>query len=233
MIMITDQVVASRINPSPVPTRRHLPAFRVAGRHVARPGRTAVLVNRLLDLGISLILLCLLAVPMLLIAVLVRLTSRGPALFKQQRVGQGDRPFVMYKFRTMRVDAEVETGPVWATRGDKRCTWLGNLLRRWCLDELPQLINVLKGDMNLVGPRPERPYFVRKFSHQWPAYSQRHQLPPGITGWAQVNGWRGDSSLQKRIECDLYYIRNWSVGFNLKILLMTPLKIILVDQHGS
>jgi lipopolysaccharide/colanic/teichoic acid biosynthesis glycosyltransferase len=234
MIVMTDQLAASRIHPSPARTRRAIYPFRLAGqRHVARGGRTALLINRLLDVGISAVLLGLLALPMLAIAVLVKLTSRGPALYRQQRTGQGGQPFVMYKFRTMGVDAEAETGPVWARRGDTRCTWLGNVLRRWCLDELPQLINVIKGDMSLVGPRPERPFFVEQFSQRLPAYDQRHQVPPGITGWAQINGWRGDSSLEKRIEYDLYYIRNWSVGFNLRILLATPLRIILVDQNGS
>ncbi len=211
-----------------------LPKFPLAGhRPAARRGRLALLANRSLDVGICAVLLGLLALPLLAIAVLVKLTSRGPALYLQQRTGQGGKLFVMYKFRTMGIDAEAETGPVWARRGDTRCTWLGNLLRRWCLDELPQLINVIKGDMSLVGPRPERPHFVKQFSQEFPAYSQRHQVPPGITGWAQINGWRGDSSLEKRIEYDLFYIRNWSLGFNLKILLTTPLTIFLADENGS
>ncbi len=121
----------------------------------------------------------------------------------------------------MRVDAEHETGPVWASKDDSRCTPLGRFMRRWSLDELPQLFNVLAGDMSLVGPRPERGVFVDKFRRQIPNYTQRHQVKAGITGWAQVHGWRGNTSLRKRIECDLYYICNWSLSLDLKILCMT------------
>jgi exopolysaccharide biosynthesis polyprenyl glycosylphosphotransferase len=181
---------------------------------------------RLLDISVAAAMLLLLGLPMLLVAVLVKLTSRGPAIYKQQRIGLGGRPFVIYKFRTMGLDAELSTGPVWAKRGDPRCTLLGHLLRRWCIDELPQLFNVLRGDMSLVGPRPERPYFVKEFTEKYPVYAQRHQVLPGMTGWAQVNGWRGDTSLQKRLEFDLYYVRHWSVGFNLKILVLTPWRLL-------
>jgi exopolysaccharide biosynthesis polyprenyl glycosylphosphotransferase len=185
----------------------------------------------MLDVALSSVALAVLALPMLVIALLVKFTSRGPALFKQQRVGLGGRPFTMYKFRTMHVDAEALSGPVWATRRDPRCTVVGNVLRRWCLDELPQLLNVLRGEMSLVGPRPERPYFVREFSSKFPAYPLRHQVLPGLTGWAQINGWRGDSSLEKRLEFDLYYVRHWSLWLNLRIMLLTPLRI-LVDPNG-
>ncbi len=198
----------------------------------ARRRQIALLANRLLDAVISAVLLAVLALPMLAIAVLVKVTSRGPALYKQKRTGLGGKPFVMYKFRTMRIDAEAETGPVWAKRGDPRCTRSGNLLRCWYLDELPQLFNVLRGDMSLVGPRPERPYFVQQFSQSIPAYDQRHQVRPGITGWAQINGWRGDTSLEKRVEFDLFYVRNWSLRFNLRILLLTPFRV-RVHQNGS
>jgi exopolysaccharide biosynthesis polyprenyl glycosylphosphotransferase len=187
---------------------------------------------RMVDVTISSAMLAVLAVPMLVIAALVKLTSRGPALYRQQRIGLGGRPFVIYKFRTMGTDAEVATGPVWATRGDVRCTVIGHVLRRWCLDELPQLFNVLKGEMSLVGPRPERPYFVKEFSLQYAGYADRHRVLPGMTGWAQVNGWRGDSSLEKRIEFDLYYVRNWSPWFNLRIILLTPFRL-LIDRHGG
>lgn len=199
---------------------------------VERPAALALFANRLFDVLMSAVLLAVLALPMLAIAVLVKLTSRGPALYKQKRTGLGGKPFVMYKFRTMGIDAEAETGPVWAKRGDTRCTRTGNLLRCWCLDELPQLFNVLRGDMSLVGPRPERPYFVQQFSQSIAAYDQRHQVRPGITGWAQINGWRGDTSLEKRVEFDLFYIRNWSLRFNLRILLLTPFRV-RVDQNGS
>jgi exopolysaccharide biosynthesis polyprenyl glycosylphosphotransferase len=187
---------------------------------------------RVLDVVIALALLALAALPMLVIALLVRRDSPGPALYRQRRVGLRGKTFVIYKFRTMHIGAEAETGPIWAKRGDPRCTPLGRRLRRFGLDELPQLFNVLAGDMSLVGPRPERPYFVRKFSQAIPSYNERHEVRPGLTGWAQINGWRGDSSLERRVECDLFYVRNWSLAFYLRILLLTPLRI-LVDRHGS
>ena len=196
----------------------------------ARPGRTTMLVNRVLDVVFSALLLCVLAAPMLLIGALIKLTNRGPALYKQVRTGMGGKSFVMYKFRTMRVDAEAETGPVWAKSGDPRRTAIGITLRRLGLDELPQLFNVLRGEMSLVGPRPERPCFVQSFSQKIPAYNRRHQVLPGITGWAQINGWRGDSSIEKRLEFDLFYIRNWSVLFNIWIMLLTPFAV-LVEQN--
>ena len=132
--------------------------------------------------------------------------------------------FQMLKFRTMRVDAEKETGPVWAKEKDPRRTKIGSFLRKTSLDELPQLFNVLKGEMSLVGPRPERPNFVQQFRETIPSYMLRHKIKTGMTGWAQVNGWRGNTSIEKRIEHDLYYIQNWSIGFDLRILLMTLLK---------
>jgi exopolysaccharide biosynthesis polyprenyl glycosylphosphotransferase len=205
-------------------TRRVVPAYP------ARPFTKSA--SRAVDVTVSIGMLAVLALPMVLVAILVKLTSRGPALYKQQRIGLAGRPFVIYKFRTMGINAEIDTGPIWAKRGDPRCTLLGHLLRRWCIDELPQLFNVLKGEMSLVGPRPERPYFVKEFSRQIPSYNQRHQVLPGMTGWAQVNGWRGDSSLDKRIEFDLYYVRHWTVWFNLRILLLTPLRL-LIDRHGG
>jgi exopolysaccharide biosynthesis polyprenyl glycosylphosphotransferase len=195
-----------------------------------RPRRTALLINRLIDVAGAGLLLCMLAVPMLLIAALIKLTSHGPALYKQVRTGLNGRSFVMYKFRTMRVNAEAETGPVWSKPGDPRCTPLGNILRRLSIDELPQFFNVLRGEMSLVGPRPERPHFVQSFSQRLPAYPRRHQVLPGITGWAQVNGWRGDTSLEKRLEFDLFYVRNWSVFFNIWIMLLTPFAV-LVEQN--
>jgi lipopolysaccharide/colanic/teichoic acid biosynthesis glycosyltransferase len=194
--------------------------------------RLALAAIRALDVVLALALLGLLALPMLAIAALVRRDSPGPALYRQRRVGLHGGTFLIYKFRTMHTGAEAETGPIWAKRGDPRCTPLGRRLRRFGLDELPQLFNVLAGHMSLVGPRPERPYFVRKFSQAIPGYDERHLVRPGITGWAQVNGWRGDSSLERRVECDLFYVRNWSPAFYLRILLLTPLRI-LVDPSGS
>jgi exopolysaccharide biosynthesis polyprenyl glycosylphosphotransferase len=195
------------------------------------PRRAAKLVCRVLDVAIAALLVCLLALPMLVIAALIKLNSRGPAVYRQQRTGLAGKPFVMFKFRTMRIDAEAESGPVWAKHHDPRRTAVGILLRRLSLDELPQLLNVLRGEMSLVGPRPERPYFVEVFSKRIPAYNQRHQMLPGITGWAQVNGWRGDSSIEARLECDLFYVNHWSVWFNLRILLLTPLRV-LVDRNA-
>lgn len=181
-------------------------------------GRVA---KRSMDLALAAAALALLSPVMLTLAALIKLTSRGPVLYRQPRAGQGGQSFDMLKFRSMRVGAEGTTGPVWATRGDDRCTGLGRFMRRWSLDELPQLLNVLAGDMSLVGPRPERSVFIERFRHEIPNYWQRHQVKSGMTGWAQVNGWRGNTSLRRRIECDLYYISNWSLWLDLQILLMT------------
>jgi exopolysaccharide biosynthesis polyprenyl glycosylphosphotransferase len=197
----------------------------------ARSGRTAFVVTRGLDVVLSALLLCVLGVPMLLIFLLVKLTSRGPVVYMQERAGLDGKPFVMFKFRTMRADAEAESGPVWAKSSDPRRTTVGIVLRRFCLDELPQLFNVLRGEMSLVGPRPERPCFVRELAQKIPAYNQRHQVLPGITGWAQINGWRGNSSIEQRIEFDLFYIRNRSVLFNMRILLLTPVRV-LIEKSG-
>jgi exopolysaccharide biosynthesis polyprenyl glycosylphosphotransferase len=158
---------------------------------------------------------------MFIIAFLVKWTSEGPIFYKQERIGMDGCSFQMLKFRTMRVNAEKETGPVWAKESDPRRTKVGTFLRKTSLDELPQLCNVMKGEMSLVGPRPERPIFVEKFRDRIPSYMLRHKIKAGMTGWAQVNGWRGNTSLEKRIEHDLYYIENWSIGFDLKILFMT------------
>jgi exopolysaccharide biosynthesis polyprenyl glycosylphosphotransferase len=203
----------------------------VVPHRVALPSRAALAINRALDVTFAVGLLVLCAVPMLVIAAMIKFTSRGPVIFRQERTGLRGRTFVMYKFRTMWVDAESATGPIWSKPGDTRCTPLGAILRRYSVDELPQLFNVVKGDMSLVGPRPERPYFVEKFSREHTSYSERLAVLPGITGWAQINGWRGNTSLEKRIECDLFYIRHWSVLFNIRILLKTPLRAI-IDDHG-
>jgi exopolysaccharide biosynthesis polyprenyl glycosylphosphotransferase len=183
-------------------------------------GFNAVL-KRLVDIGLSAAALILLAVPMAIVAALVKATSPGPVLYRQERMGLDGKGFDVYKFRSMFVGAERQTGPVFAREDDPRCTPFGRLLRRLDLDELPQLWNVLKGDMSLVGPRPERPYFVEQFKHRVPQYMLRHKVKAGITGWAQVNGWRGNTSIEKRIEYDLYYIGNWSVSLDLKIIWLT------------
>lgn len=169
------------------------------------------------------ILLILISPLLLLIAVGVKLSSKGPVFYRQERVGWNNRSFTMLKFRSMPVDAEAKTGAVWAKPGEKRATRFGGFLRKTSLDELPQLINVLKGDMSLVGPRPERPDFVEVFKDQVPNYMKKHMVKAGITGWAQVNGWRGDTDLNRRIEHDLYYIQHWSVWFDLEIALRTVL----------
>jgi len=177
--------------------------------------------KRVLDLVVGGLSLVLAAPAMLAIATALKLVSSGPVLYRQERMGLDGRRFQMLKFRTMRVDAERETGPVWARPDDSRRTRLGTFLRRWSLDELPQLWNVLRGEMSLVGPRPERPSFVEEFRRRVPGYTLRHKMKAGITGWAQINGWRGQTSIEKRIEYDLYYIERWSLGFDLKILLLT------------
>ena len=187
-------------------------------------GWNAVL-KRVFDLTLAAIGLILLSPVLLLIAIAVRLDSPGPALYGQERVGLSGQRFKMYKFRTMRQDAEPEGNAVWARPGDPRRTRLGSLLRRTSLDELPQLWNVLVGHMSLVGPRPERPHFVKQFRAQIPRYMLRHHVKAGITGWAQVNGLRGDTPLDRRIEYDLYYIQNWSMGFDVKVLLLTVLRV--------
>jgi Undecaprenyl-phosphate glucose phosphotransferase len=177
--------------------------------------------KRIVDLAISGVALALLALPGAVIALVIRLTSGGPVFYRQERMGLDGKAFTVFKFRSMCPGAEEDTGPVWATRDDPRCTPFGRFLRRYDLDELPQFWNVFKGDMSLVGPRPERPYFVQQFKHRFPQYMLRHKVKAGITGWAQVNGWRGNTSLEKRIEYDLYYIERWSLAFDLKILVQT------------
>ena len=170
------------------------------------------------------IILLLFGPLMIAITIGIKLTSPGPVFYRQERVGWNGRPFMMLKFRSMPVGAEHGTGPIWAGPGENRATRIGAFLRKTSLDELPQLINVLKGEMSVVGPRPERPAFVNAFKHQIPNYMKKHMVKAGITGWAQVNGWRGDTDLNRRIEYDLYYIQHWSVWFDLWIALQTVIK---------
>jgi len=181
-------------------------------------------VKRAIDIAMSSVALTVLALPFWLVAVLVKLTSRGDVFYRQERMGLDGKPFMIYKFRSMYDGAEAETGPVWTIERDPRRTPVGKLLRRSNIDELPQLWNVLKGDMSIVGPRPERPLFVAQFKDKIPQYMLRHKVKAGITGWAQVNGWRGNTSIEKRIEYDLYYIENWSVRLDLKIMWLTLLR---------
>jgi Undecaprenyl-phosphate glucose phosphotransferase len=177
--------------------------------------------KRAIDLALGAAALLFLSPLMIGLAAAVKLSSPGPILYRQTRTGLRGRSFAMLKFRSMQVDAERATGPVWAVPGDRRCTRLGRFMRRWSLDELPQLFNVLAGDMSLVGPRPERAVFVERFRKQLPGYTQRQQVKAGMTGWAQVNGWRGNTSLRHRLRCDLYYIAHWSIWLDLKIILLT------------
>lgn len=183
--------------------------------------------KRTMDICVSAALLALATIPFAVVAVLIKLTSKGPVFYTQERMGLDGKPFTIYKFRSMREDAEKETGPVWANPNDPRRTPLGSILRRLSIDELPQLYNVLRGDMSLVGPRPERPRFVLEFKERIPQYMLRHKVKSGMTGWAQVNGWRGNTSIEKRIEHDLYYIANWTLGLDIKILWLTFWRVFL------
>jgi len=178
-------------------------------------------IKRTMDLVVSLLGLAALSPLFLLAALAIKLTSRGPVLYPQQRVGRDGRAFVLYKFRSMVDRAEAETGPAWTRPDDPRITRVGRILRWTGADELPQLWNVLRGDMSLVGPRPERPHFIEQFRDRVPHYLERHRIKSGITGWAQINGLRGDSSIEERTKYDIYYVENWSLTFDLKILLMT------------
>jgi Undecaprenyl-phosphate glucose phosphotransferase len=182
------------------------------------------IVKRATDIAISSVALLLIAIPFWVIAAIVKMTSRGAVFYEQERMGLDGKPFMIYKFRSMYTGAEADTGPVFASEQDPRRTPVGKLLRRSNIDELPQLWNVLKGDMSIVGPRPERPLFVAQFKDKIPSYMLRHKVKAGITGWAQVNGWRGNTSIEKRIEYDLYYIENWSVRLDLKIMWLTLLR---------
>lgn len=161
---------------------------------------------------------------MILVAVLVKCTSRGPIIFKQERVGLHNKPFKMYKFRTMEIQKASQEQKAWTVKDDPRVTKIGKILRKTSIDELPQLFNILAGEMSLVGPRPERPLFVEKFKEEIPRYMIKHQVRPGLTGWAQINGYRGDTSIRKRIEYDIFYIENWTMGLDIKIMFLTIFK---------
>jgi Undecaprenyl-phosphate glucose phosphotransferase len=182
------------------------------------------LLKRMIDVTLAGAVLACVAVPFAIIALLIKRTSKGPVFYTQERMGLDGKAFQVLKFRSMYEGAEDDSGPVWARDNDPRCTPVGRWLRRFDLDELPQLWNVVRGDMSIVGPRPERPFFVQQFKHRIPQYMLRHKVKAGITGWAQVNGWRGNTSLEKRIEYDLYYIENWSVGLDIKIMWLTLIR---------
>jgi exopolysaccharide biosynthesis polyprenyl glycosylphosphotransferase len=195
-----------------------LPLLRLRGPALSGWGG---IVKRTLDLVGAVLLLVVLSPLLLGLAAAVKLESPGPVFHRQERVGRDRRTFSIVKFRSMRADAEASSGPVWAAREDPRRTRLGSFLRRWSLDELPQLWNVLRGEMSLVGPRPERPVFVHRFEERVADYYDRHRVKSGITGWAQVHGHRGDTPIEQRTRLDLFYVENWSLGLDLKILAMT------------
>lgn len=199
-----------------------LPVINI--RYVPLTNTFNAMVKRLMDIFGSLAAIVLFSPVMLLAAIAVKATSPGPLIYKQTRVGLHNHSFEMYKFRSMEVQSEAEEKKAWTVKNDPRVTTVGKLMRRTSIDELPQLFNILKGDMSLVGPRPERPFFVEKFREEIPRYMVKHQVRPGLTGWAQVNGYRGDTSIRKRIEYDLYYIENWTVSLDIKILFLTVFK---------
>lgn len=190
-------------------------------RHVPLNNALNAFAKRCVDIFGAVVALTIFSPVMLVVIAIIKATSPGPLIFKQERIGRQNKPFNMYKFRSMVVQTEAEEKGKWTTQNDPRVTPIGKFIRKTSIDELPQLVNVLKGDMSLVGPRPERPQFVEKFKEEIPRYMVKHQVRPGLTGWAQVNGYRGDTSIRKRIEHDLYYIENWTIGFDFKIIIMT------------
>jgi len=184
----------------------------------------SVVQKRVFDIVFSLCAIVVLSPFLLLLMILLKSTSRGPIFYSQKRMGLDNRSFFIYKFRSMKLDAEDETGPIWANPDDDRTTWLGRIMRKTNIDELPQFVNVLLGQMSVVGPRPERPEFISDFKNDIPRYMLRHKTKTGMTGWAQVNGWRGSTSIKKRIQYDLYYIENWSIWFDIRIVVDTVIK---------
>ena len=199
-----------------------LPVINI--RYVPLSNTFNSMIKRVMDIIGSIIGIIVASPVMLVMCILIKITSPGPLIYRQERVGLHNQTFWMYKFRSMEIQPEAEEKKAWTVKNDPRVTGIGRFMRRTSIDELPQLFNILKGDMSLVGPRPERPFFVEKFREEIPRYMVKHQVRPGLTGWAQVNGYRGDTSIRKRIEYDLYYIENWTVGLDIKILFMTIFK---------
>lgn len=199
-----------------------LPVINI--RHVPLTNTFNLLMKRIVDLIGSLVCIILFSPFMIFAVIGIKVTDKGPLIFKQERVGLHNKSFQMYKFRTMEVQKPSSEQKAWTTRNDPRVTKIGRILRKTSIDEMPQIFNVLKGDMSLVGPRPERPFFVEKFKEEIPRYMIKHQVRPGMTGWAQINGYRGDTSIRKRVEYDLYYIENWTMAFDIKILFLTLFK---------
>lgn len=196
-----------------------LPVINI--RYVPLSNTFNALCKRIVDILGSLTGIILLSPFLIIVAIIIKLTSKGPIIFKQERVGLHNKPFYMYKFRTMYVQSEEEEAKGWTTKDDPRVTKVGKFFRKTSIDELPQLFNILVGDMSIVGPRPERPQFVEKFKEEIPRYMIKHQVRPGLTGWAQINGYRGDTSIRRRIDYDIYYIENWTMGFDFKIMFLT------------
>lgn len=199
-----------------------LPVINI--RYVPLTNTLNIMAKRLVDIVGSLCGIIVSSPIMLVAAVLIKCSSPGPVIFKQERVGLHNKPFQMYKFRTMRQQTPSEEEKAWTVKDDPRVTKVGKFLRKTSLDELPQLFNILIGNMSLVGPRPERPLFVERFKEEIPRYMVKHQVRPGLTGWAQVNGYRGDTSIRKRIEYDIYYIENWTMSLDIKIMFLTIFK---------
>ena len=199
-----------------------LPVINI--RYVPLSNTFNALIKRIMDLGGALAAIVLFSPVMLFSVIMIKLTSPGPLIYKQERVGLHNRNCMMYKFRSMDVQPPEEEKKAWTVKDDPRVTNFGKFMRKTSIDELPQLFNVLRGEMSLVGPRPERPFFVEKFREEIPRYMIKHQVRPGLTGWAQVNGYRGNTSIRKRIEYDLYYIENWTIGLDIKILFLTVFK---------
>ncbi|MDD3277353.1 MAG: undecaprenyl-phosphate glucose phosphotransferase [Lachnospiraceae bacterium] len=196
-----------------------LPVINI--RYVPLSNTFNAMIKRITDVVGSMVCIVLFSPVMLLAAIGVKCTSPGPLIYKQTRVGLHNRSFEMFKFRSMEIQKESQEKKAWTVKDDPRVTRIGRIMRKTSIDELPQLFNVLKGDMSLIGPRPERPFFVEKFREEIPRYMIKHQVRPGMTGWAQVNGYRGDTSIRKRIDCDLYYIENWTFSLDVKILFLT------------
>jgi len=199
-----------------------LPVINI--RYVPLSNTFNAVIKRLMDIVGSAVAIVLFSPVMLIVSAIIKLTAPGPLIYKQTRVGLHNKSFEMYKFRSMEVQKEEHEKKAWTVKNDPRVTGIGKFIRRTSIDELPQFFNILKGDMSMVGPRPERPFFVEKFREEIPRYMIKHQVRPGLTGWAQVNGLRGNTSIRKRIEYDLYYIENWTIGLDIKILFLTVFK---------
>lgn len=199
-----------------------LPVINI--RHVPLTNTLNLISKRFVDIVGSIVAILIASPIMLLTVIAVKITSQGPVIFSQERVGLHNKRFQMYKFRSMEIQKKSVEQKAWTVKNDPRITTVGRFIRKTSIDELPQLFNILRGDMSMVGPRPERPLFVEKFKEEIPRYMIKHQVRPGLTGWAQVNGYRGDTSIRKRIEFDLYYIENWTMGFDIKILFLTIFK---------